>query len=77
MISKSLAAGGAWRGAPQSAVTVPAAVLRPPRMWVRKSGSENEACVWPIAVYQARPPSKSVHQATGWSSSAVLPSSSS
>ena len=32
--------------------------------------------VWPIAVYQERPPSKSEHHATGWSSSMLLPSSS-
>jgi hypothetical protein len=43
---------------PQSAsVTTPAATSRPPSRCLRKSASANDAWVWPIAVYQERPPS--------------------
>ena len=68
--------GLASRGSPQSASTAPAAVWMPPSRWARKSGSEKDACVWPMPVYQTRPPSNSEHHAIGWSSSVALPSSS-
>ena len=46
-----------WRVALQSEGTTPAAVSMPPRMCVRKDGSTKLASVWPMPVYQLRPPS--------------------
>ena len=43
--------------AAQSASTTPAAVWMPPSRWARNWGSENDSMVWPMPVYQERPPS--------------------
>lgn len=41
----------------QSDGTTPAAVLMPPRMCLRNFASVKDASVWPMPVYQLRPPS--------------------